>query len=314
MKGFIYKRAKDSWTIVVDLPRNSDGKRRQKSVAVYGTKKDAERELAKVLTQINTGDYVEPSRMTFADLAERWLADYAKPKVAAKTYERYQEIVRKSLIPALGRHPISKLQPLHIQAFYSEISEKKKGKSNQKLFSQTVLHYHRVLRQILQQAVKWQLLARNPADAVEPPRPTRAEMKVLNEQEVARLIQAASGSRFYVPILLALTTGLRRGEILGLKWSDIDLDAGTLSVRRSLEQTKGRIAVKEPKTAKSRRLIVLPPVVVEALQKHKEEQSVEKMAVAPAYCDAGFISAQPDGKPMPPSSISTYVVSANSDR
>lgn len=120
------------------------------------------------------------------------------------------------------------------------------------LSAQTVLHHHRVLREALQQAVRWLLLARNPADAVEPPRAQRQEMRALDEQQTARLLGAAKVHRLYIPILLAVTTGMRRGEILSLRWQDVDLQAGTAAVRQSLEQTRNGLAFKQPKTQKGR--------------------------------------------------------------
>src|SRR5262249_1889634 len=154
-----------------------------------------------------------------------------------KTFQEYEGYVRGQITPALGHHPLAKLQPLHIQGFYSQALQNGRKRGGGGLSAQTVLHLHRILHRALEQAVKWQLLARNPCDAVEPPRPERKEMKVLDATLTLRLLDAARGGRLHMPILLAVTTGMRRGEVLALRWEDVDLQAGTLSVRQSLEQT-----------------------------------------------------------------------------
>lgn len=300
MKGHIRKRGKAAWSIILEMPREADGSRRQKWHTVHGTKKDAERELARLITEIETGAYVEPTKFTLAELLERWLVDYARPNVAGKTYERYAEIVRKTLIPALGHHPLTRLQPLHIQAFYSDMLEngKKNGKGG--LSAQTVRHYHRVLHKALRDAVRWRLLARNPADAVEAPRVVRKEMKVLDASQVGHLLESSKGSRFYVPIVLAVATGLRRGEILALLWEDMDLDAGILTVRRSLEHTKAGVKFKQPKTAKSRRMVALPEMAIAPLKRHREEQALQKLMLGPVYQDTGLVCTEADGRMIIP--------------
>lgn len=136
-----------------------------------------------------------------------------------------------------------------------------------------MVHFHRVLHKALAQAVKWQLLARNPADAVEPPSAERKEMRALDEDETAKLLGLLDGNRLHTPVLLAVTTGLRRGEILGLRWGDVDLKAGTLTVVQSLEQTKEGLRFKSPKTHRSRRSIALPAMTIDALRAHRAAQA-----------------------------------------
>ena len=189
-----------------------------------GTRKDAERELVRLVHSLNKGEYVEPSKLTVAEYLERWLADYAKPNISGKTYERYAEIVYSNLSPALGHHTLTKLQPLHIQEFYSSALTSGRRSGDGGLSAQTVLHFHRVLHAALGQAVRWQLLIRNPAAAVRPPRPQRREMQVLSEADTATWLHAARGTRLWISVLLAVTTGMRRGEIAALDWPHVDLD------------------------------------------------------------------------------------------
>ena len=308
MKGHIRQRGPQSWAVVLDLGRDASGKRRQKWHTVRGTKKDAQRELARLLHELNTGAYVEPSRMTLSDYLDRWLEDYARPNVSGKTFERYEEIVRLHLKPALGHHTLSKLQPLHIALYYSEALASGRTDGSGGLSARSVLHHHRVLRAALHQAVKWLLLPRNPADAVDPPRPKHREMRALDEAATAKLLRAASESRLSLPVLLAVTTGLRRGEILGLRWQDIDFEKSSLAVRQSLEQTRDGLAFKQPKTSKGRRVVALPGLAVDALKQHKVRQATTKLALGAAYQDHDLVCARDDGSPWPPDTFSSAFV------
>lgn len=305
MKGHVRKRGKSSWAIVLDLGRDGAGKRHQKWHTVKGTKKDAERELARLITEINTGNYVEPSRMLVRDYLQRWLKDYAEQSVSPKTYERYDDIVRNHIAPALGSYELSKLRPLHIQGFCT--SAMTSGRKDKKggLSAQTVLHFHRLIHRALGQAVKWQLLARNPAQAVEAPRPRRIEMHALEDTDIALLLKSLEGSRLYAPVLLAIATGLRRGELLGCRWSHVDLVRACLTVKCSIEQTKDGIRFKAPKTERSRRTVALPSFAVDMLRAHKREQIKARLKLGPAYQNDDLIFPREDGSPWPPDSFST---------
>jgi integrase len=164
---------------VLDAGRDATGKRCQHWHSVKGTRKDAERELTRILHAMNNGGYIEPSRLSVAEFLRKWLDDCAKPNVAGKTFERYEQLVVGHLNPAIGHIPLGKLHPLHIQDLYGKKLEHGRKDGRGGLSPQSVVHLHRVLRTALNQAVKWQMLARNPADAVEPPRAPRREMRAL---------------------------------------------------------------------------------------------------------------------------------------
>ncbi|MBT3787135.1 MAG: site-specific integrase [Alphaproteobacteria bacterium] len=305
MRGHIKKRAKGSWSIVIDLGRDATGKRKQKWHTVKGTKKEAEAELNRILNEINSGEYVEPSRMLVRDYLQRWLKDYAEPTVSPKTYERYAQVIRDNIDPTLGNYHLSKLKPLHIQSFYTDslTNGRKDGKGG--LAAQTVLHFHRLLHKAFSQAVKWQLLARNPVDAVEPPRPERREMNAIDETDTAQLLEKLAGSALFTPVLMAVTTGLRRGEILALRWKDVDFDEGRITVNQSLEQTAKGIRFKSPKTERSRRQVPLPSVTLDVLKDHKRSQNEERLRLGPVYQNQDIVFPRPDGSPTPPDSFST---------
>jgi integrase len=294
MTGHVRKRGKRSWAIIVELDHGPDGKRCQKWHSVKGTKKEAESRLTEILHSIETGVYVAPAKLTVEAYLEKWL-ETTKATIAGKTFERYREIAKRHLVPALGRLMLPRLTPLHIQAYYShELSAGRLGPKIGGLSAQTVLHHHRVLREALQQAVRWQLLARNPADAVEPPKPQRREMNAINATQMAWLLSVVTGTRFHVPILLALTTGMRRGEFLGLRWSDINLNTGTAAVRRSVEQTNEGIRFKSPK-GKRGRLISLPDITVEALGEYKQAQRAKLTELGISQGDDELVCALEDG-------------------
>jgi integrase len=304
MRGHIRRRGVRSWAVVIDLGRDGSGRRKQKWHSVSGTRSDAEDALVRILRSLQTGEYVEPSKLTVKSYLEKWLADYAKPKTSGKTYERYAEIVDAHLVPTLGHHRLAKLQPLHIQTLYTNAlkSGRRDGKGG--LSPRTVLHIHRVLHQALGQAVRWQLLVRNPTTAVEPPRPQNREMKVLSEANTARLLSLSEGTDIRIPVLLAVTAGMRRGEILALKWSDLDLQAGMVAVTKSLEQTNEGLALKSPKTAKGRRTIPLPKLALDGLKQHKVAQAEHRLRLGEVYNDLGLICPTADGSLREPDSFS----------
>lgn len=305
MKGSIFKRkgSTDTWTIVLELDAGADRKRRRAWYTVRGSYRDAQRKRTELLQAQQTGTYVEPNHMTVEVVLNKWIA--TKNDLAHKTRERYREIVKVHLIPALGHHLLEKLRPLDIQDYYAKarISGRKR-KGGGPLAARTVLHHHRVLREALQQAVRWRLLTVNPADAVEAPRAARPEIHALDEADAANLIKLSADTRLEVPITLALTTGMRRGELLGIRWQDLDVDAGTLSVRQSLEHTKeAGLVFKAPKTGKGRS-IDLGSIALDALRRHKLAQEREKRWGS-AYDDHDLICAEPDGRPWHPDAMSS---------
>lgn len=300
MKGHIRQRGKDAWAIVLYLGTDAHGKKRQKWHTVHGSKKDAERELRRLLHEMDTGSYVEPSKMTVGDFLEQWLSTYVATQTTASTQRRYAGSIRQHLIPGLGRIPLTKLHPQDIQALYARLLTEGNMKHPGGLAPATIALQHRTLHAALDQAVKWQLLARNPTDAVSPPRIVRPEIHVLDEEQTIALLAGAQNSKYFIPILMAVTTGMRRGEVLALRWEDVDLEAGLIIVRRSLEQVNGKLTFKEPKTRRSRRSVRLPEMTVTALKRHRKQQAEWRLARGPEYHDHDLICAQPDGEPLSP--------------
>jgi integrase len=272
---------------------------------VKGTKKAAQRELRKRLNAIDEGRHVDAGKLTVAKYLERWLADYARSAVAPKTYERWSQLLGNHVTPYIGGTMLAKLQPLEIQGVYTKLLTEGRRDGKGGLAPRTVHHVHRALSQALQQAVKWRLLAINPAESVEAPTVEDAEIQVLTQEEIATVLKAAEGTKLYMPVLLAVTTGMRRGEVLGLRWSDVNLDAAELKVEQTLEQTEGSgLRFKAPKTKRSRRAITLPAFTVNALKRHRAEQAEERLALGIGGDSDGLVFTRYDGATVNPRNFS----------
>ena len=298
MRGHLRKRGQDTWALVVDLGRDPQtDKRRQQWHTVKGTKKDAERELRDLLHRIETGGYVQPAHLTMGAFLEQWLADYAATNTGPRTVENYRGYIRRYLLPHLGSVPLEKLTPQQVQGIYAQML----GRG---LSARTVLHAHRVLSEALAHAVKWGLVARNVANAVDPPKPQRKEMSTLDSEGVARFVRAAQKSPYLALFTLAIYTGLRRSELVGLRWQDVDLAGGALSVTQTLQRVHGQgLLMLQPKTARSRRRVALSPEVVALLRAHRARQAELRLAVGPVWQEGGWVFTRPDGRPLDPDEV-----------
>ena len=305
MQGHIRKRSKDSWTVVVALGRDPvTGKRQQLWRSLKGTKREAEALLAQLIHERDTGIDQPVGRLTLADYLIKWLSDYARPSTAPRTYERYSGIVRNHLTPALGSIQLTKLRPQHIQSYYGRALTEARQEGQPPLAARTVLHHHRVLREALAQAVRWQLLARNPADGVEPPKVERRENPTPSPENIDKLLGVAASTPYEALIHLAVMTGLRQGELLGLRWTDINLDSGVLSVSQSAQYVNGvGMTFRPPKTPRSRRPVVLSPVVIDSLRSHRQVQVEGRLELGPVFQDHGLVFCQQDGRPIDPSNF-----------
>src|SRR5215813_8785114 len=190
MKGHIRERSPGHWAIVIDVPQ--DGKRKQRWHSFKGTKRQAQIECARLIAELQKGTAIEPSRMTVAAFLERWI-EHMEGQVSPRSHERYAEIARKNLVPLLGALALTKLQPAPISQAYAKALASGRRDGTGGLSARTVTHMHRVLREALQQAVRWQLLARNPADVVKPPKVETAEMKTYDVEQTARLLEMLGG-------------------------------------------------------------------------------------------------------------------------
>jgi integrase len=273
------------------------GKGKYQSYLFKGKQRDAERYKATLIHKQTEGTLVEPTKMTVGEYLDKWLAGH---DASPRTLERYGEFVEDHLKPAFGTVPLGKLHALQIQGFYATA---KRCDGNGNLSKRTVLHIHRLLREALREAARLGILALNPTDKVKPPRPERVEMKALDEKELNALFKGFEGHRLYAAVVVAATTGVRRGELLALRWSDVKLNTAKLTVARSLEETKSGLVFKSPKTKSSERTIDLLSLTVEALRKHEIEQKKARLAAGIAWTDEGLVFPAPNGSKWKPSNF-----------
>src|SRR5215218_5165480 len=269
-----------------------DGKRRYVSAKRKG---DAERALREAMTDADRGLTFDASNQTVGGYMLRWLEDFAKGDLAPRTYHNYKLQIREHIVPAFGTMKLSKLDTPNIQALYS-------AKLRDGLKPSSVRYIHAVLHRALSKAVELRLIARNPAASADPPKVRHEEITPLDPEQTRTFLEAASWQKYEALYVLSLTCGLRMGESLGLKWSDIDLNAGTLRVSRQLQRMRrdgdksGTLVFSEPKNS-SRRTIDLPQRAIEALRNHRKTQLEEKLR-ANSYEDQGLVFATSKGTPL----------------
>lgn len=268
-----------------------DGKPRRK--VIYGkTRKEVADKLKVALHDVHRGLPLPDERVSVEIYLKRWLADVANPTLRTGSYENYERKIRLHVLPHVGRLPLAKLGPQELSSLYAKLLAKE-------LAPATVQYIHAILHRALDQAARWNLIPRNPADLVDAPRPGRHEVCPLSPEQVSTLFAAASGDRLEALYVVAVTGGLRLGEILGLRWADIDWDVGTLQVRRSLTRTKAKgLGFSEPKTAKGRRSVALPAFAIDALRHHKARQNEEKMLHRDVWDDGDLIFPNEVGRPI----------------
>lgn len=307
MKGHIVKRSKTSYSLVIELgPHPETGKRQQKWITVEGTKKEAEKELAKRLNEVNTGNFVEPDKVSVADYFDQWLTVAAPLKAGQLTIDRYKGIIDHHIKPSFGRLRLQSLTPMHIETHYSRLRKggRKDGREGG-LSPQTILHHHRLISEALQKAVSWGLLQANPADRVEAPSVPAREVEPINEAESAWLLTVAEGTRLYIPILMAVSLGLRRGEILAVQWRDLDAVQGVLRIRRAIEESSTGMAFKTPKSKSGNRKVAVPRVTLVALEKHRAAQERNRELLGEGYAANDLICCVEDGTVWKPSAFTS---------
>jgi integrase len=269
MRGHIRERSPGRWAIVIDAHVNGERKRRWHSFA--GTKRQAQVECARLISEIQNGSAIEPRKITTAEFLTRFERDWLAVHVTARSSERYRYAL-KHVRRHLGERPLQKLQPADLAAFYAALLR-------DGLAPRTVKLTHRVVHKVLAEAKTWGIIRDNPAELAKPPRTPDRETTMLQPDQAALLLERLRGKPLYMLASLALATGMRRNEMLGLSWGRVDLEAGRLTVEQALEQTAAYgIRVKSPKTRHGRRTISLPAHTVAELRQHWREQQEQRLA------------------------------------
>lgn len=285
MKGHIIKRG-SKYSFVLDIgPHPETGERRQRWFSGYKTKKEAQTELAKKITEINEGTFVEPSKTTLKKYLCEWL-EIKKMSVQNSTYDVYKSCINAYIAPTIGMVPLSKLTVMHIQKCYKKMSDMNSAKN-------TTLLVHRILKTALNLAVKQGILYRNPATTAEIPKAEKSSIQTWTEDEVKTFLLHSQNSRYHIGFILAITTGMRLGEVLGLRWQDVDFKNHTVTINQTVgHDDKIKTSAK---TNSSKRTIPIPLETIEELKKRRLQVNKDKLRQGSAYNDFDLIICENSG-------------------
>lgn len=312
--GHLEKRKNGGYNIVIDHGYDDNGKRKRNKIVARDestkqmlNQKETKKLMVKVLSEVNNGTYVEPSKITVKKYLLQWLKDYCSPNLAPSTYASYQMIINKHLIPNLGHIELDKLHPMHLQGYYSKALLNGRADGKGGLSNRTVQYHHRVLREALNHAVKWQLLKRNVADAVEAPKQKRPEILALDFDEADKFLSVAEETcpELFDIFYTCYHSGMRRGELLALGEADIDFQQMKIHVRKSVIRLPGKgFVFKEPKTRQGKRQIpIYDEKVFKLLKKRRIKNAENKLLHGENYQDYGLIFCNDDGTPIDPSKL-----------
>lgn len=296
-EGSIFKRRDGRWCAVADLGW-VDGKRKRKHL--YGeTRAKVADALVRVLRAAQLGVQPADDLVTLGQFLERWLEERVRPRLRETTTAGYEEIVRRFLVPGLGNQKLSKLSPSDVQRFLN-LKLEETGRPNR------VRYIRAVLRAALSQAVRWELVSRNVAALAEAPAVVKHEVDPLDPAQARRLLDLAKGRRHEALFTVALAIGLRRGEIVGLRWEHVDLEQGLVRVREQRQRVKGQVLVLGPKSETSRRDIRLPEVCVRALREHKRRQAADRLKLGEEWTETGYVFTTRNGLPLDGRNVSRW--------
>lgn len=323
MAGSIEKRGKNSYRLTVSEGFDLSGKPMIHRKTVHGTKKDAEVELAKFVTEVQNGLVIDGKSLKFSEFTEIWKRDYASKELAPSTYKRYCRMLETRLLPYFGHFYINKIKPTDIMKFYDLLEKdtqlvRKKGNNGSKtkkpLSGKTILEHHRLLRAMLHKAVYWQLIVANPAERVQPPKARKPKRKSYDDEQTKILLEnlellSSEDTKYKVAIILTVFTGVRLGELMGLEWQDVDFKNGIISINRSSQYLADMgVFTKVPKTESSIREIAIPEFIISLLEEYKLWYEEQKSIYGELWTDSDRLFVQADGKPMHPSTISKWFV------
>ena len=321
MAGSIEKRGKNSYRLTVSEGFDLNGKPMIHRKTVHGTKKDAEVELAKFVTEVQNGLIIDGKSLKFSEFTEIWKRDYGSKELAPSTYKRYCRMLETRLLPYFGHFYINKIKPTDIMKFYDLLEKdtqlvRKKGNNGSKtkkpLSGKTILEHHRLLRAMLHKAVYWQLIVANPAERVQPPKARKPKRKSYDDEQTKILLEnlellPSEDTKYKVAIILTVFTGVRLGELMGLEWQDVDFKNGIISINRSSQYLADMgVFTKVPKTESSIREIAIPEFIISLLEEYKLWYEEQKSIVGDFWHDSDRLFVQVDGKPITPSTISKW--------
>jgi integrase len=290
-RGHIHKRGLDTWLVSLHLGNYADGRRKTHYKTIRGTKKDAEKYLSKIIREVDLGTYLDAPAMTLDQYMLRWLESVSKLRTRERTAYGNESLYKRYFSEPLGHKQLEKLNVLDIQRVYG-------GMLSRGLSPVTVRHAHSVLNCALKQAVRWNILQRNPAELVELPKAMRKERRVLSAEEAQRFIAASEEVKHGLIFEFALLTGMRPEEYLALQWCDVNFERYTAQVMRALVRHKKSWSFQEPKTSRSRRTIVLPEPLIRKLMAHKRQQMEQRLRVGAEWEAHDLVFCSDYGTPL----------------
>lgn len=299
MRGSIVKRGK-KYSIVVDVGRDIEtNKRKQQWFSGYNKKTEAEKDLPRILRELELGTFVAPSKVKFNESVMEWITLHTKKKeLQATTLDGYMNIINNHLIPFYKDIEVQKILPMHIQQYFN--------KKLEELQAKTLEQHYRVIKQYFDYLKKLQIISNNPCLDIDKPKAKKKKTEVLKPEDVKRLIELVSENYYYeAAVPLALVLGLRRGEVLGLRWSDIDFENNTIHIEHTQQKVKGEYIYKDPKNESSNRIVVVPGPLIEILKKHKKLQAKLKLASTEWNNDKNLVCTRFNGGPITPTVMST---------
>ena len=323
MAGSIEKRGKNSYRLTVSEGFDLNGNPMIHRKTVHGTKKDAQVELAKFVTEVQNGLVIDGKSLKFSEFTEIWKRDYGSKELAPSTYKRYCRMLETRLLPYFGHFYINKIKPTDIMKFYDLLEKdtqlvRKKGNNGSKtkkpLSGKTILEHHRLLRAMLHKAVYWQLIVANPAERVQPPKARKPKRRSYDDDQTKILLEnlellPSEDTKYKVAIILTVFTGVRLGELMGLEWQDVDFKNGIISINRSSQYLADMgVFTKVPKTESSIREIAIPEFIIALLDEYKLWYEEQKSIYGELWTNSDRLFVQADGKPMHPSTISKWFV------
>jgi integrase len=302
-RGTIQRRGKSSWRIRFEGGVDAEGRRKRHTLTIAGKRQDAQRELTRLLSEADAGTLPEPSKTTVAEYLREWLN--GENDLSPKTAERYRELAELQIIPHLGGKLMQRLKPHEVKSWHKTLLQAG-AKGGGPLAARTVGHAHRVLHRALKMATESEMVSRNVASIISPPKVKGSEIEILTAEQIAFVIEklAVTGHSLHDIVVVDLATGLRRGELLALRLSDVDLDATTMSIERSLEETKDGLRFKAPKTEHGKRTISVPPNAVTVLRERRRKLWEMRMAIGLGKPDGEtLLFAEVDGTPTAPNRL-----------
>jgi integrase len=300
-EGTAYKRPDGRWAAQVYV-NQSDGRRVRRTF--YGwTRKDVERRMTEVRDRSDAGGVITPVDLTLETYLNEWLTQIAAVRVRPNTLQAYRYNADRYLLPDLGGKKLANLSARDLRLYFESLRRRGVG-------VRTVKYVHGTLRAALEDAVREEILDRNPVRLVRVPAPPKVDRVPLSVQEVRALLKSSRGDRLHAMLVVFALLGMRRSEVLGLRWDDVDLERGFLQVRRGLQRIDGQLMVLPTKTARSRRTIPLPGVVIDVLRQHRDAQEVERRQMAEGWPESGYVFTTPIGTPIDPRNCTRVVQDA----